>query len=226
MMHKTSVLAFSIFIFIAQSISAQTPSIYEIPRLTVYGEGLVETPADVIICYLNIYDNSAVYDYEQPYDFKKVVTQHMLILDKLGCKDVMSNPRYDQMRNYTGSGPYELKFSSQQQYEEMMNKVMINSNESMTVTLEYGSSLVSDSKRKQLEDQALEKALMDAKNKATKMSGILGVTIGTPVLVEEIDQYGGGYGYDGGTEYYSGVSGANMNVKITAKVQIQYQIAK
>lgn len=199
---------------------AQTPSVQDTPRIMVYGEATIEVDADVILGYLNVYDNSMSYDYSAPYDAKKVLSNQIDVISKLGCKDFMINPKYDDLKNYAGAGPFELRFTSKEQFESIRQKAMMNTSEMTVITLDYHLSSISAEKRKQLEGQTLDQALVDAKSKGERMAKSLGVTIGTPLYVEEIQSYDG-HGYEG---QYFGIEGQNMKVIVISKVQVQYQI--
>ena len=203
--------------------NAQSASIYETSRIMVFGDANTQVEADAITCWLNIYDNTASYDYSVPYDAKKAKQQQITIIDNLGCKDQMTNPTYASLRSYTGAGPYELKFKSKAEYEAVLARVWSSSSEMISVTMDIANTSISAEKRKQLTDQMLDKALADAKSKGERIAKSLGIIIGTPLYVEEMSTAPyTDYGYGGEYENYN----VSMMVNVSARVQIQYEIKK
>ncbi len=202
---------------------AQTNSLSDTPRLIVYGEASIKADADVITCWLNIYDNTYTYDYTQPYDDKKFKKDQQSFIERLGVKDYMSNPTFANLKSYTGTGPFELKFSNKSQYDAVMKKIQDNYNESISVSMDVYKTEVSDAKRKQLYEQTLDQAIADAASKAQKMATSLKATIGTPVYIEEVmgdSAYPALSAYD----YDYGYGSTDMQVTIKSKVQLQYLI--
>ncbi len=198
--------------------NAQSSSIYETPRILVYGESSVQVEPEIIMAYLNIYDNAVAYDYTIPYDAKKSAAKMINAIDKLNCREFLVNPTSAELKNYVGSGPFEMRFTTKEQFEMVRGKAAMNSTEELSMSLDYSTCSISNEKRAQLKNQMLDQALVDAKAKAERMAKGLGVLIGSPIYVEEVSDYGG-YAYD--SEYAEGVA---MKVMITAKVQIQYQL--
>ncbi len=214
-------LTFSLLILITSQIQAQVTSVYDTPRMMVYGEASVQVEADAIIAYLNIYDNTVNYDYTQPYDPKTTQSKQIALIERLGCKDYMTTPRYTDLKTYIGSGPFELRFPDREKFEAMRGKAALNNSEEMTVSIEYASSDVSPDKRKQLKSQMLDLALQDAKAKGDRMAKSLGVILGLPLYVEEVMDYNT-YGAEGDMYGYS----PNMMVTVSSKVQIQYELKR
>lgn len=218
-----SLVASFLFLIPIISFSQNTP-LSDTPRLVVYGEASVKADADVITCWLNIYDNNVSYDYTIPYDDKKFKKDQQAYIERLGVKEFMSNPTYANLKGYTGSGPFELKFSSKAQYEAIQKKIQDNYNESMSVSMDIAKTEISDTKRKQLYEQTLDQAIADAASKAQRMAASLKATIGTPIYIAE-ENIGlsvvPGYGaYD----YDYGYGNTDMQVTIISRVQLQYLI--
>lgn len=209
-----------LFLLAGTQIEAQVTSMYDIPRMMVYGEASIQVEADAINAYLNIYDNLS-YDYSQPIDPKMTQAKQIAIIERLGCKEYMITPRYVDMKSYMGSGPFELRFPTREKFEEFRGKAMMNNSEELTVTLDYASSDLSAEKRKTLKAQMLDLALTDAKAKGEKMAKSLGVLIGLPLYVEEILEYSA-YTSEGDMYGYN----PNMMVTVSSKVQIQYELKR
>lgn len=198
--------------------NAQSSSIYETPRILVYGESSVQVEPEVIVAYLNIYDNAVAYDNTVPYDAKKSAAKMINAMDKMNCREFLVSPTSAELKNYVGSGPFEMRFTTKEQFEMVRGKAAMNSTEELSMSLDYSTCSISNEKRAQLKNQMLDQALADAKAKADRMAKGLGVVLGTPIYVEEVNEYGG-YAYD--TGYAESVS---MKVTVTARVQIQYQL--
>lgn len=209
------------FVFLQNQAQAQTNTAPMVPHMAVYGESSIEVDADRVTCYLNIYDNTASYDYTEPYDDKLFTSKQMLLIDKLGCREFMTNPKSESLKTYTGAGPYELKFNNAAQYEAILAKVQTNSSDEMTVSLDYVSSEISDDKRKKIQSDMLDLALTEAKIKAERMAKSLSVQLGLPLSVDEMDTVNL-YGFE--SEMYSGYSG--MKVKVRAKVLVSYELKR
>lgn len=225
-MFNTKAFFFATAILISFFSTAQNNSLSDTPRLVVYGEASVKADADVITCWLNIYDNNISYDYSIPYDDKKFKKDQQAYIERLGVKDYMSNPTYANLKSYVGSGPFELKFSSKSQYEAVQKKIQDNYNESMSVSMDIAKTEISDTKRKQLYDQTLDQAVADAASKAQKMAASLKATIGTPVYIEEMrnDSYSVYPPLSASYDYDYGYGNTDMQVTISSRVQLQYLI--
>lgn len=223
-MFNPKTFLFATAILVSTFSIAQTNSLSDTPRLVVYGAASVKADADVITCWLNIYDNNVSYDYTIPYDDKKFKKDQQAYMERLGVKDFMTNPTYANLKGYTGSGPFELKFSSKAQYEAIQKKIQDNYNESMSVSMDIAKTEISDAKRKQLYEQTLDQAIADGASKAQRMAASLKATIGTPIYIAE-ENIGlsvvPGYGaYD----YDYGYGNTDMQVTISSTVQLQYLI--
>lgn len=203
---------------------AQSGSIYEIPRVVVYGENTIEVEAESVSCWLNIVDNSLIYDYSgsDTYDPKRWKIKQQTMLDQLGVKDYMVNPTYAGLKGYLGSGPYELKFTTKAQYESVLAKVQTASNEETAVYMEISKTDISAEKRKAITNQTVDAAIADAKAKAERLTKGLGAILGSPILIEEIasPNY-----YDYGAEAYGEIPGGFL-IKITSRVQVQFELKK
>lgn len=216
---------FAAAILVSTISTAQNTALSDTPRLIVYGEASVKADADLITCWLNIYDNTMTYDYTIPYDDKKFKKDQLAFIERLGVKDYMSNPTFANLKSYTGTGPFELKFSNKSQYDAVMKKIQDNYNESISVSMDVYKTEVSDAKRKQLYEQTLDQAIADAASKAQKMATSLKAAIGTPVYIEEVSGdsstlYPPLSAYD----YDYGYGNTDMQVTIKSKVQLQYLI--
>jgi predicted secreted protein len=220
---KNALTCFLFFtVLFTTQMQAQTLGVLDTPRILTYGEATQEVPADMITASLNIYDIN--YDYTAPYDAKRMLNNQIAIIERLGCKEFMTNPKYKDLSSYVGGGPFELKFTSKEQFEQMRNKAAAMATEETAVSLDYMMSEISPAKRKQIKDQLLDQALADAKSRAEKIAKGLAVILGGVLVAEEImdyTTYGGGYDPEG-----YGMYNTNMTVVVTSKVQIQYAIGK
>ncbi len=214
-------LTFSLLLLITSQLFAQVTSVYDTPRMMVYGEASIQVEADAIIAYLNIYDNALNYDYTQPFDPKTTQSKQIALIERLDCKEYMTAPRYTDLKTYIGTGPFELRFPDRAKFEELRGKAALNNSEEMTVSIEYASSDISSEKRKQLKSQMLDLALQDAKAKGDRMAKSLGVILGLPLYVEEVMDYST-YGSDSEMYGYS----PTMMVTVSSKVQIQYELKR
>jgi len=203
---------------------AQIESIYEIPRVVVFGESTIEVEAESVSCWLNIVDNRLVYDYSatENYDSKRFKIKQQSIIDQLGVKDYMVNPTYAGLNGYLGSGPYEVKFTSRVQYETVLAKVQSSSTEETSVYMEVNKTDISAEKRKNITNQTVDAAIADAKSKAERLTKGLASILGPPLLIEEVasPNY-----YDYGSEMY-GVTSGGFLIKITFRVQVQFELKK
>lgn len=219
---KISSLLFAALVMFTTALKAQESNIYNLPRVMVNGEATKKVEADIIYGWLNIYDLNYNYDYTVPYDDKAFKKKQLELIDKLGVKDMMVSPGYDALKAGTATSPFQLKFTSKSQFTAMQAKAATLSTEFYSVALDYGSSEISDDKRKTIMDQLLDAAMADAKSKAEKLAKGLGGILGKPLYIEEIrDYYGGGYGYGEGME---GMYNADMMVTITARVSVQFEL--
>ena len=214
-------LTFFLLLLNTSQFFAQVTSVYDTPRMMVYGEASIQVEADAIIAYLNIYDNTVNYDYTQAFDPKATQSKQIALIERLGCKDYMTSPRYTDLKTYVGSGPFELRFPDREKFEAMRGKAVLNNTEETTVSIEYASSDVSAATRKQLKSQMLDLALQDAKAKGDRMAKSLGVILGLPLYVEEVMDYNA---YGAESEMYG--YNSSMMVTVSSKVQIQYELKR
>lgn len=219
---STLVLA---FVMSVKLTFAQTSSIYETPRVVVYGESTIEVEAESVSCWLNIVDNSLMYDYSgnDTYDPKRWKIKQQTIIDQLGVKDYMVNPTYAGLSGYIGSGPFELKFNSRAQYETALAKVQSASGEDTAVYMEIGKTDVSPEKRKMITNQTVDAAIADAKAKAERLCKGLGAILGAPIFIEDVSAQN--Y-YDYATDLYGEVYSGGFQIKITSRVQVQFELKK
>ena len=88
---------------------------------------------------------------------------------------------------------------------------------------EFNKADISDEKRRMINGQMLEQAMVDAKSKAEKMAKGFGAVLGRVLLIEEIRDYYAApdYNYD-----YDGMYAQSMDMMVTiiARVQVQYEL--
>ncbi len=204
--------------------NAQIGNIYEMPRVLVNGEASTKVEADVIYGWLNIYDNNISYDYTIPYDDKAFKKKQQEIIDRTGLKAAMVSPSYAALAAGTATGPFQVKFKSKAEFEAAQAKAMKENGENYAVSLEFSTADVSDEKRKSITNDMLDKAIVDAKAKADKLSKGLGATLGRVLYIEEVKDYYAAPAYDYGYGEGSYLSNMDMMVTITAKVQVQYEL--
>ncbi len=223
-MKKNLFLTTILMCFAFMSLSQSLP-LSDTPRLVVYGDASVKTTPDLIQCWLNIYETSTDYDYTQPYDDTKLKKSQQNFIERTGLTQYLTNPKAANFKSYTGTGPYELTFTSREQFEAAQKKIDANYSETLSVSLEVFKTEISAEKNKQLYNQTLEQAIQDAIAKAQKISGSLKVNLGKPVFIEEVSipmpaTYSNDYiyGYD-----YSGYN-TNLEISVSSRVQLQYLI--
>jgi uncharacterized protein YggE len=210
-------------ILVSLSANAQNTGSHP-PIVVVTGESSLTTDADVITCTLDIYDYSFLEDYSGASYMDETVlrNQQLKIIDKIEVKNYMTSPTYDYFKNNNVLGPFELKFTSKEQYDKVMKAISDYKDSSLSISLAVYKTEISDTKRKQIYNQCLQQAVTEAAIKAQSLATGMKGSLGSPVRIEEIlqsaDPYSSSYLYD----YSFGDNAMKVNVK--AQVRIEYTL--
>jgi hypothetical protein len=220
---KQPLLIFALLIMQANGI-AQGIGINPTPRIAVTGNASTRATADVIYGWLSIYSLAAEYADGRDYDYKSFQKKQLEIIERIGVKNSLINISYVSLQSGGNQGPFQVKFSNKADFEAAQTKAMMECNENFSVNLEFGSADISTEKRKALEAQMMDEAIVDAKSKAERMAKNLGVVLGKAIYVEEVHN---DYNPEMAMMAYemdSGFNGNDMTVLITAQIQIQFEL--
>jgi uncharacterized protein len=233
-MKTTTIIAIFVIMLASPAWSQQTQMYDDRPKITVTGEAIVQVKPDKIVITLGIetWDKVIIAAKQKNNDILKktiVAVKECGVAEKDMQTDHLSiEPRWktDSIINdfigYFVRNTLVVTIADPEKVEDLITKVLLAG-----VNYIHGIDFQT-TEFKQYREQARELALIAAKEKADKMSAVLGKSVGAPIQINE-NSAGSPWGYYSGWSgwggRYQGSSYANIQVDRSGSGEITDTIA-